>query len=69
MPSFQDDLEHQVYLEAISRTAAQAATFLALSRPRAHRSEPDDDESRGARDSRIKKSSFNSHASHQLGFG
>lgn len=27
MPSFQDDPEHQVYLEAISRAAAQAATF------------------------------------------
>ncbi len=27
MPMFQDDPEHQVYLEAISRAAAQAATF------------------------------------------
>lgn len=27
MPSFQDDPEHQVYLEAVSRAAAQAATF------------------------------------------
>lgn len=27
MPSFQDDPEHQVYLEALSRAAAQAATF------------------------------------------
>jgi hypothetical protein len=27
MPSFQDDPEHQIYQEAVSRTAAQAATF------------------------------------------
>lgn len=27
MPQFQDDPEHQVYLEAVSRAAAQAATF------------------------------------------
>jgi len=27
MPSFQDDPEHQVYLEAVSRAAAQAGTF------------------------------------------
>jgi DNA helicase-2/ATP-dependent DNA helicase PcrA len=29
LPDFQDDPEHQVYLEAISRAAAQAATFSA----------------------------------------
>lgn len=43
VPQFQDDPEHQVYLEAISRCAAQAATFSAyralLLRDAAHRAQ------------------------------